>query len=80
MNRNIDLSKHSALLVFVAGGLAGVAAALLFAPQSGSKNRGAIGRRIREGLERGRRAGARVAAKGGAILAGLEDRKGRVVS
>jgi gas vesicle protein len=77
MNRDIDLSKHSALLVFIAGGLAGVAAALLFAPQSGEASRGAIRRRIRDGLERGRQMRTRVAAKGAAVLAGLEDRKAR---
>lgn len=78
MNRNIDLSKHSALLVFIAGGLAGVASALLFAPQSGEKSRGAIRRRIREGLELGRHARTRVVAKRRAILEGLAER--RIVS
>jgi gas vesicle protein len=80
MNRNLDLSKHSALLTFVAGGLAGVAAALLFAPQSGARSRGTLRRQLREGMERGREARARVGAKVRNALAGIEERKESVAA
>ena len=79
MNRDIDLTKHTALLTFATGALAGIAAALLFAPQSGDRSRSAIRRGIAEGLQRGREARARLRARGQAALDGLH-RKDRATT
>lgn len=73
MNDDIDFSKSSILVSFVAGGLAGAAVALLIAPLSGRRTRRLIHERIRDGAERGRKASDRVARRGRAVLDGASN-------
>lgn len=73
MNDDIDFSKSSILVSFVAGGLAGAAVALLLAPLSGQRTRSLINQRIRNGAERGRKASDRIARKGRAVLDGASN-------
>jgi gas vesicle protein len=91
MNNDNGTSRSEVLLAFLAGGLTGIAAALLVAPRSGEMTRGLITREIRDGLRRGRAARARLRAKGREVIEGasefleshkqgLEERKDRVVA
>lgn len=73
MNDDIDFSKSSILVSFVAGGLAGAAVALLLAPSTGRRTRRLIHQRIRDGAERGRKASDRIARKGRAALDGASN-------
>jgi gas vesicle protein len=58
----------SAILAFLLGGLAGAAAAILFAPRSGRETRELLGERLREGAERGRDLGGKVASRSREVL------------
>lgn len=75
MNDDITFSKSSVFVSFVAGGLTGAAVALLFAPESGQETRSLINKRMRDGVDRGRRVRERIASKGRAALEGAS--KGR---
>jgi gas vesicle protein len=68
VNDDVGFSKSSILVSFLAGGLTGAAVALLLAPQSGQRARGRINQRIQDGLDRGRKAKARMASKGHELL------------
>jgi gas vesicle protein len=58
----------NAILAFLLGGLAGAAAAILFAPRSGRETRELLGERLREGAERGRELGGKVASRSRDVL------------
>ena len=68
MNDDNGFSNSRIVASFVAGGLTGAAVALLLAPHSGQGTRsminGGIRRKIRDGLDRGNKAGGRFASKG----------------
>ena len=70
-------------LWFIAGALAGAAAALLFAPASGRETRAYVGRRSREAAdelgERGREAAAVLRERGREAADGLRERGREVV-
>jgi gas vesicle protein len=68
VNDGIGFSTSSILVSFVVGGLAGATAGLLLAPHSGKASRGKIGGRIRDEVDRGRMAGARITGKGRELL------------
>ena len=70
MNHDIGFSKSNILASFVAGGLTGAAVALLPAPQSGQGTRSLINQRIRDEVDRGRKARERIASKGREVLEG----------
>jgi len=72
-------STFGILASFVLGGLAGATAALLLAPQSGQDSRRAIGRRIRDEVDKGRTAGTRIAGKGRELLDGASSYLGKQV-
>jgi gas vesicle protein len=62
---NEDRSGASGvILAFLLGGLTGAALALLYAPRSGRETRERLSETMREGAERGRELGGRVAARG----------------
>lgn len=63
LNDDIGSSKPSILAYFVVGGLAGAAAALLLAKNSGRHTRSSITRRLRHEVDRGRTAGGRMTGK-----------------
>jgi gas vesicle protein len=52
------------VLSFLVGALSGAALAILFAPRSGRETREMLGVKLREGTERGRRAGEKALEKG----------------
>jgi len=65
------------LVSFVAGGLTGAAVALLLAPQSGHGTRRLINQRIRDGVDRGRKARQHIASTGRDALGGASNYLGR---
>jgi gas vesicle protein len=77
VNDDIGSWRSSILVSFVAGGLTGAAVALLLAPQSGQGTRSLINQRIRDGVDRGRKAGQRIASKGRDALEGASSYLGR---
>jgi gas vesicle protein len=77
MNDDIGFSTSNILASFVAGGLAGATAALLLAPQSGKESRNSIRRRVRDEVDRGRAAGARITGKGREALDGASSYLGK---
>lgn len=77
MNHDIRFSKSNILASFVAGGLTGAAVALLLAPQSGQRTRILINQRIRDELDRGRKARERIASKGREVLEGATNYLGK---
>jgi len=58
-------------------GLTGAAVALLLAPQSGQGTRSLINQRIRDGVDRGRKARERIARKGREVLEGASNYLGK---
>ena len=79
MNDDIGFSNNSGIVAsFVVGGLTGAAVALLLAPHSGQGTRSLINRRIRDGLDRGQKAGERFASKGREVLEGAASDLGKL--
>ncbi len=68
MKDDVGISNSSMFASFVVGGLTGAAVALLLAPHSGRGTRSLVHRRIRDGLDRGQKAGERFAGKGREVL------------
>jgi gas vesicle protein len=78
VNDDVGYSKSSSLLAsFVVGAMAGAAGALLFAPQSGRHTRSSVRRRLRDEVDRGRTAGARVTGRTRDWLDGASSYLGR---
>lgn len=63
MKDDSSFSASTVFASFVVGGLTGAAVALLLAPQSGDRTRRELKNRIDDELERGRKAGVRIATK-----------------
>jgi gas vesicle protein len=77
VNDDIGFSNSGIVLSFVVGGLTGAAVALLLAPHSGQGTRSLINRRIRDGLDRGQKAGERFASRGREVLEGASNYLGK---
>jgi gas vesicle protein len=78
VNDDIGFSNNSGIVAsFVVGGLTGAAVALLLAPHSGQGTRSLINRGIREGLDRGQKAGERFASRGREVLEGASNDLGK---
>jgi gas vesicle protein len=68
MSDDSGSGASSAILAFLLGGVTGAALAILFAPRSGRETRDMLGERLREGAERGRELGGKVASRGREVL------------